>query len=133
MICTKNRKSLFWSVGTIFDRQQKESKLTEIGEIIDSEISRLSDIYEYIAIDKYVIMPNHVHMIIMIHGGRPEVAPTLSRVIQQFKGAVSKQAGFPVWQKSFYDHIIRDENDYLEIWDYIDTNPAKWAENRYNV
>jgi hypothetical protein len=67
----------------------------------------------------------------MIHDWRPEVAPTLSRVIKQFKGAVTKKAGFPVWQKSFYDHIIRNEQDYVEVWNYIDTNPARWGEDKY--
>lgn len=59
------------------------------------------------------------------------VAPTISRAMQQFKGAVTKRIGQTIWQKGFYDHIIRDEADYLRIWDYIDTNPAKWAEDEY--
>ena len=54
------------------------------------------------------------------------VAPTISTVVQQLKGCVSKQAGFSLWQKTFHDHIIRDENDYEKIWEYIDTNPLKW-------
>lgn len=60
-------------------------------------------------------------------------APTLSRVVGQMKRAVSKNAGFGVWQKSFYEHIIRNERDYLEIWQYIDSNPYKWAEDEYNT
>ena len=43
----------------------------------------------------------------------------------------SKQAGIPLWQRSFHEHVIRNENDYREIWDYIDDNPARWAEDRY--
>ena len=63
--------------------------------------------------------------------GRAQLAPTVSRIIQQFKGAVTKRIGISVWQKGFYDHIIRNESDYLRIWQYIDTNPAKWQEDCY--
>ena len=85
-------------------------------------------------LDKYVIMPNHLHLIIRLSAskdGRPQVAPTLSRVIQQFKGAVTKAVGLPLWQKSFHDHIIRSEADYLRVWQYIDTNPLKWEQDKY--
>ena len=58
-------------------------------------------------------------------------APTVSQIVQQFKGSVSKQAGCSLWQRSFYEHIIRDERDYNEIWNYIDTNPLRWAEDKY--
>ncbi len=59
------------------------------------------------------------------------VAPTLSHILNQMKGFVSKRSGFSVWQKSFHDHIIRNESDYLKIWEYIDTNPSKWEEDIY--
>ncbi len=58
-------------------------------------------------------------------------APTVSRIIKQMKGYVSKKIGKSVWQKSFYDHVIRNENDYLEIWQYIDSNPAKWTDDKF--
>lgn len=76
-------------------------------------------------------MPNHVHLIVVLRGGggRPKVAPTISRIVQQFKGAVSKQAGFALWQKSFHDHVIRGVGDYEKIWQYIDTNPRKWEDD----
>ena len=47
------------------------------------------------------------------------------------KEAVTKSVGFPIWQKSYHDHIIRDEADYRRIWEYIDNNPAKWREDCY--
>ena len=53
--------------------------------------------------------------------------------MKQFKGIVTKRAGFPLWQKSFHDHVIRNEADYLRVWDYIDTNPLKWREDCYYV
>lgn len=90
--------------------------------------------YPFLRVDKYVIMPNHVHLIVLIctdGDGRPQAAPTLGRVLNQFKGAVTKQNGSPVWQKGYHDHIIRNAEDYLRIWEYIDTNPAKWQEDCY--
>lgn len=108
--------------------------LSDIGKIVSDEIIRVSSIYNNVTVDKSIVMANHIHMIILIaceQNGRPQDAPTISRIIQQFKGSISKQAGFPVWQKSFYEHIIRNEQDYLEIWEYIDTNPHKWREDEY--
>lgn len=59
------------------------------------------------------------------------VAPTISTVIQQTKGWVTKQVGHPIWQKLFFDHVIRNEEDYLEAWNYIESNPGKLWE-KYN-
>jgi putative transposase len=135
-ICTKDRRNLFWNVGAACSRQHAIS-LSLIGLSVDEEIKGISGIYHNVFIDKYIVMPNHVHMIIVIdcadNSGRLKDAPTISRIVQQFKRAMSKKTGFSLWQKSFHDHIIRNEQDYLEIWDYIDTNPAKWAEDKYSI
>ncbi|MCL2861724.1 MAG: transposase [Firmicutes bacterium] len=58
-------------------------------------------------------------------------APTISQIVSSLKSFVSKKAGFDVWQKSFYDHIIRNHDDYEHIWEYIDTNTDKWHEDKY--
>ena len=57
------------------------------------------------------------------------VAPTISTVVQQLKGVITKQIGDSIWQKLFHDHVVRNEHDYRKIWEYIDTNPAKWQED----
>lgn len=95
----------------------------------------MSGIYDGITVDKHVIMPNHIHMIIAItaKGGRTQFAPTISRIVKQFKGSVSKQLGHSIWQRSYYEHVIRNEADYLEIWQYIDGNPSKWVDDKYYV
>lgn len=127
-ICTQDREELFWSVGETCGFPYT---LSAYGDIVNKEIMRIVDIYnETVKVDKYVVMPNHIHLIIVLQSdGRPQAAPTISRVVKQFKGAVSKKIGFTIWQKSFHDHIIRNENDYREIWEYIDTNPLKWEED----
>ena len=53
--------------------------------------------------------------------------------MQQFKGSIAKQIGFSLWQKLFYDHIIRSEKEYQEIWKYIEMNPLKWEEDKYYI
>ena len=77
-------------------------------------------------------MPDHIHMILFIDTKRrTQFAPTISRVVKQFKGAVTKQLGFSIWQKSFNDKIIRNEKAYLEIWRYIDENPIKYLYEKH--
>ena len=107
--------------------------LSEIGKVVDENIGILNDIYETVRVDKYVIMPNHIHLVIAIQNGRAQLAPTTSCVIQQFKGKITKQIGSCIWQKSFYDHIIRNKEDYLRILEYIENNPEKWTEDKYYI
>lgn len=104
--------------------------------ITDEAINNISEIYQNITVDNYVIMPNHIHLLLQIHSdenGRPVVAPTIDRVIQQMKGYVTKQIGEPIWQKLFFDHIIRGEQDYGEIWQYIENNPIKWTDDEFYI
>ncbi len=51
-------------------------------------------------------------------------APTVPRIINQFKGKVTKHVGFPLWQKSYIDRVIRNENGYRRVWEYIENNPV---------
>ncbi len=133
-LCTEDRKNLFWdgceTVGATCGRP-----LTPIGDIVNKEIKGFDSIYSDVKIDKYVIMPNHIHMIIAIYEefGRSKTAPTISRIVQQFKGSITKNAGFSVWQKSFYDHIIKNEEEYQNIYEYIENNPLKWEEDEYHI
>ena len=130
-ICTKDKEKLFWNtVGATSGRPQNDYVLSEYGEIVEQEIQKIENIYDAVKVDKYVVMPNHIHMLISIVSdefGRPKVAPTISRIVQQFKGSVSKQTGFSIWQKGYIDHIIRGQADYDETWQYIDENPLKWV------
>ncbi len=127
---------MFWdNVGASIARPQ-EIPLNKNGQIVDEAIKNIDKIYQNITVDKYVVMLNHIHLLLQIHSapdGRPMVAPTIDRVIQQMKGYVTKQIGEPIWQKLFHDHIIRGEQDYMEIWQYIDSNPAKWKEDKFYI
>ncbi len=125
-ICVKDRYELLGTigVGAIINRPV----LSKHGIICENAINEISNHYPMVTVDSYVVMPNHIHMI-----GRLIIAPTVSAIVQQMKRYVSKQIGFSLWQKSFHDHIIRDEDEYKKIWRYIDENPARWAEDCYYV
>ena len=137
-ICAKDKQKIFWnnqqcSVGAVSGRPK--DKLNHLGLIVKIGIEKIPLHYQNITVDKYVIMPNHVHLIIRIDNkvinGRPMTAPTLSQIVNQFKGYCSKQIGHPVWQKSFHDHVIRNQADYNRIWEYVDTNAIKWESDCY--
>ena len=128
-ICTKDRRNLFWTdVGASIARPQ----LTIWGNITANSICDIPKHYPAVSVDHYVVMPNHIHLLLQINtdtNGRPMVAPTISTVIQQFKGIVTKRIGQSIWQKLYHDHVVRGEKDYLKIWEYIDNNPARWTED----
>jgi len=128
--CTANREKLFWSDSRGELCSPANVPLSDIGIIVDNEIKKLNSVYDAVRVDKYCIMPDYIHMILTIEAtedGRTQFAPTISRVMKQFKGSISKQVGMPIWQKSFYDHGIRNQQDYDEIWEYIENNPLKYA------
>ena len=128
-ICVKDRKPILSdvAVGASIARPN-ENHLTEYGKIVETAIKDIQNHYSVVSVDNYVIMPDHIHLLLQIradNNGRPMVAPTINRVIQQTKGVITKKIGFSIWQKSFNDHIVRGENDYKEIWEYIENNPIK--------
>jgi len=71
-------------------------------------------------------MPNHIHGILVFGEARAGHARPLPVVIGSFKSAVSREMGFPVWQRGYYDHIVRSPAEWAEINAYIEANPARW-------
>jgi len=85
-----------------------------------------------VKIDKYIIMPNHIHMIIILAENTDDRGrSSLQQIVRNIKSYVTKWAGFSLWQPRFHDHIIRSEAEYQRIWQYIDENPDRWAEDEY--
>ena len=135
-ICTNNRKNLFWTDAEAIIDRQENIPLTNLGICVNQAIYDIPKHYPAITVDQAVIMPNHIHLLLQINtdsDGRSMIAPTISTVVRLLKGTVSKQAGFSVWQKGFYDHVIRNDKDYQDIWNYIEGNPAKWAEDKLYI
>ena len=129
-ICTSERRNYFWkSVGATTGCPQ-DIALSQYGNIVNEAINNIPSIYPAIDVDCYVIMPDHIHLLLVIRAdenGRPMVAPTMSRVVQQLKGYVTKCIGTSIWQKLFVDHVIRNREDYEEHVKYIYENPVRWC------
>ena len=91
--------------------------------------------YEHLSVDKYVIMPDHIHFLITIHDGHPETdvpmrTSVIARFVGTFKRFCNKEYGENIWQGRYYDHVIRNQQDYNEVSEYIENNPRKWALTR---
>ena len=133
--CTENRAPLLSriTVGKAALRLP-QVELTEYGRITEKYIQNISVAYPHISVENYVIMPNHVHLLLLVgDGGQGAARPTVSAVVRSIKALVRKETGKSLFQNSFYDHILRDEQDFLIHWDYIETNPGKWAEDEYHI
>ena len=129
-ICTSDRRNYFWNgVGATIGRPQ-DVDLSQYGKLVDEAINNIPSIYPALKLDHYVIMPDHIHWVLIIRAdeyGRPMVAPTISRVVQQLMGYITKRIGHSIWQKLFFDHVIRNRQDYEEHVKYICDNPVKWV------
>lgn len=133
-ICTKDRKNTLSSILVGEGLAPPVCRLTDTGRIVETEIQSIPSRYPNVGIEKYVIMPNHIHMIVEIreNAGGASPSPTLSDVVRVIKSLSTRKSGLnTLWQRSYHEHVIRGARDYDEIWTYIDNNPAKWALDRY--
>lgn len=149
-ICTQNRELLFGEIN------QNEMLLNIAGKMIEKWWKELLNKFPTITLDDYVIMPNHMHGIINIVGaalrGRPfrpkgqphRVAPTLGDILDWFKTMTTNEYIKNVrmnnwqpferslWQRNYYEHIIRNEEDLNQIKEYVKNNPLCWNEDEEN-
>ena len=125
-ICTKNKRCILSEiVGEGFHALLK-NELTQIGTEIEKCIQYINSHSENVNIEKYVIMPNHIHLIVMLDNTGGHGSPPLQSVVHSLKTYTTNKFGDVLWQRSYHDHIIRDKTDYENIWNYIDTNVLKW-------
>ena len=120
-ICVHDRKKLLCRI------VEPETE-AELPTVILSEIGKITEQYTstIVGIDKFVIMPNHVHMIVKNAEGE-----NISDKLRAWKSLITRSIGQSIWQRTFYDHVIRDEQDYKIRWKYIDDNPSKWSLDKY--
>ena len=151
-VCTKNREEWFGRI------DGDELRLNEFGDIAKNFWAEITGHFKYVGIDEFSVMPNHVHGILIIeenmvgnaymrshqrnafmHSLQDRTKTSLSKVIQQYKASVTRkinslEGGLHFgWQKSFYDHVIRNDRSLDNLRQYITNNPLKWEldiENR---
>jgi REP element-mobilizing transposase RayT len=146
-IVSYKRKSIF---GEIIDGQ---NNLNSLGMIIEKTWQEIPEHFPYVEVDSHIVMPNHFHGIVIINGvgvqhvvGAQHAEPLrviktqpLGLIVRSFKSAVTKRVhdlglliGEKIWQRNYYEHIIRNEDDYHQITDYIETNPINWEYDHDN-
>ena len=133
-ICTHEKRCILSEITVGEGLAPPVCRLTDTGRVVENEILSVPVRYPGIGIDKYVIMPNHIHMIVEIRAqaGGASPSPTLFDAVRVIKSLSTRRSGLKkLWQRSYYEHVIRGERDYAEIWTYIDENPAKWTLDRY--
>ncbi len=146
-VCSYGKQNYF---GKIIDGKMY---LSALGKIAEEEISVVNEKRrcQFIEITKYVIMPNHIHMIINIfkphifHEYKQEdfskpVAEAISSVMRSYKAAVTKRVRensdginvpYRIWQSRYFDTVIRNEESYRKIYEYIETNPLRWEKDKF--
>ena len=141
-ICVEDMRRLLCHIVGRDDLGAPQVNLSKYGAIAQKYIEQIELHYQGVFIDSYVIMPNHIHLLIRVdrnnlpplNNGAPRSSrPTMliPRIMAAFKKFANKEFGFEMWQTSYHEHIIRNENDYLRHWQYIEGNPAKWADDEY--
>ena len=136
-------------VGEGLASSRNNIQLSIIGKIIDNQWENIKNQYDNIELDQYIIMPNHLHGILIINkreelreDARP--SPTISDIICSFKSKCTveyvkyiKQNNLnisgQIWQRSFYDHVIRNERSLNAIREYISNNPVNWEQDIDNL
>ena len=149
-LCSHQKRCLFGEV------VEGRMRLSQVGSLVETEWGKTAQVRSYVQLDRYVVMPNHFHAILVFMGGKPTskpvptewnkaaprlVAGSLGAVMAQFKSMVTKGSRTiglqtPIWQANYHEHLIRDEESLNCIRDYIDTNPLRWhldQENPANV
>ena len=146
-VCTQGRRCILSdvAVGALHEAPAVSVRLTQIGQIVDETIRSLPARYSDLAVDHYVIMPNHIHLLLRIEAERAlreaplredETRSLLAKAIGYLKMNCSKRihekhSELQLWQRGYHEHVIRNEKDYLEICEYMENNPARWVEDRY--
>ena len=134
-LCTKDRRCILSRVVGTGVPDGPLVQLTKYGKIADKYINSMNDYYKHITVEKYVIMPNHIHLLLRIPDlrGGPSGTPVptvqnsaISKFVSSLKRFCNKEYGENIWQSRSYDHIIRGYEDYIETIRYIHENPIKW-------
>ena len=140
-LCAKNRKPIFSQIVGRGILDAPDVQLTRYGEAIHNAILYLSENTKGIVVHNWVVMPNHVHILLSVVSEDSELDSmsemqrpankAVPKFVSSLKRFTNRNAGFDMWQTSYYDHIIRDDEDFIRRWRYIDNNPSVWLDDDY--
>ncbi len=145
-ICAQNHAKIFGNIITAVGADDSVCPNTadpephmlanDIGRIVEKCWYKINNLYENVKTDAFCLMPNHIHGIIVISEGG-QGRPPLHKIIQGYK-SVSTRMCYKynyrnIWQRNYYDRIIRNEEEYSKIQEYIINNPLKWHEDKYYI
>ena len=144
-VCVKDRQKILSDI--IYNESDGKAvvRLTEIGKIVERYLLNIQDLYEDICIENYVIMPDHIHIFIGISNWNDETQSIsagdttdgkredISNIVKALKALVTKEIGYSVWQKSFFDVIVTNPKWFDNVDEYIDDNPQRWYEKKYGI
>lgn len=149
-ICADQRRCIFGDI------RRNTAVLSQIGEVVSSCWREIPCHFPHVKVETYVVMPNHVHGILTIQSKGPSATllnktargmesfgkPTpgsIPTIVRSFKAAASRHAresglvaGEPIWQRGYYEHVLRNTREYIEATNYILLNPARWADDEDN-
>lgn len=132
-ICTKDRAPILSEISETEKNGETVATvtLTQTGAIVQQYLLSISNAYPYISVDTYVLMPDHVHILLRVTSaptrcvGSAKQPSVIARTVAAFKRLTNQKCRQSLWQDGYYDHIIRDAQDYQRRAEYIETNPLR--------
>jgi len=131
-LCTEDKEKILGDIVGHGLQDVPQMQDTVYGKLVRQQLEGMARFYDNIILEKYVVMPNHIHLLIHITGAfAPEKRENMcnskiASFVGTFKRFTNRKAGKQLWQNRFHDHVIRGEKDYQKIWMYIETNPLRW-------
>ena len=140
-LCSRNRKPIFSHIVGRGILDAPDVCLTGVGEEIHNAVMFLSENAKGMVFHNWVIMPNHVHILLSIvpegvksnsaSESRYPANAAIPKFVSSLKRFTNRKSGIDLWQTGYFDHIIRDDEDFIRRWRYIDNNPVAWLDDDY--
>jgi len=137
-LCTKDKECILGRIVGGGDLDAPQMVLSDYGKIVEKYIRSIKNAYSNIELINYTVMPNHIHLVVMIYSDDNMFRDTATKtpandiipvMISALKRFINKETGFNIWQRSYHDHIIRNEKSFDKIWEYVEDNPARWKKD----
>ena len=135
-VCAYHRQCLFGSIELIDESGSIHHNLSPFGRCVERQIKNLESVFPFICIHQSVIMPNHFHLLLTLDENATRDIPFIIGRMKSLATRDSWKEGYPekqLFQPSFYEHIVRNETEFVEIWNYIEGNPQKWRDDKYYI